>query len=214
MPMFIQRPTDRVLFIGNPAVQVLTPKKQTAATVYLWDTFVGTNNAAVDGRTPDTNANGLNTWHLISGLADAQIQSNRAQAGDGDFGDYYDVGHSDYTLTCLLNPNYYSDIYFRFVDTSNCFMARINADGDTIHIYKRDAGSFEELAVKSQSLVTGGDTTVTIICAGTSISVQVGAGSALTTNSSHLQTETKIGFHLNGAGSNRSYIDDLKVAAS
>lgn len=206
--IIIQRPTTRQIFIGNPAVTVSEGKKQTAATVYLWDTFAGANGSSISGRTPDTVANGAEVWVADSDVA--SIQNNRAKGSFGDSTYHYDVGHGDYTLTYTFKaiPDYV-DIQFRYSDNSNRWLFRMYASASVVQLYKVEAGNVTLPASASQTFAPNVDHTGTIILNGTSISCQVNNGTPLLVTDGFNQSLSLVQFHINEAGE----FDDFKVVA-
>lgn len=179
----------------------------TALTIYVYDTFTGSNGTNPESRSPDFGSAPTST------LNNYEIQSNRAKNPHAQTNFYdtlvYESSHADCTITADLNsrhidalavPGYDGgNIIFRWGDDNNFWI--VQPYNGTIVLANRVAGGGFTAVVTSGAVTLSNDVTYSlkVVLLGTSIKIYVNGVQVISTTSSTFQSNTKHGLSLYSA---------------
>jgi len=189
-----------------------------ASPVLILDQFTGTDSTALSAHTIAPTNTPAASWLAVSGVGECIILSNRASGGlaGGDFANVLNAGVANVTITFdfrVPTGQDYLEAWCRYLDIDNMLIFRIFVSIDTLVIYRKEAGAFNELVNVPCAMNLDTTYTASITLNGTALSLTVNGVTADTT-SSFQQTQTKHGFHINSAGGGSPWIDNYQIATA
>jgi hypothetical protein len=141
------------------------------------DTFTGTDGTNLTAHTMDSG----DAWTAWAGSI--TIQSNRAVAQSGSNDYVTDIGTAQAKVVCKFqcaaaNANQAASIILRGTDSTHYLIAYFSGDGNGV-LYWRHSGSFDSLGTFVWA-ADASEHTATILCKGTTITVQIDSQTTMT----------------------------------
>jgi hypothetical protein len=164
------------------------------AALRILDTFTDTNGVRLASHTvAPTNIPG-SAW--VEAQYTWDIQGNRASSLQVISATHIAViesGVSNCVISATLNMTTVATILFRYLDTNNFWVARLDVLVGTFTLYECNAGAYTLRATKSMSILISTDYLVVVTLSGASIKATIDGANEISYSSSLHQANTKHG---------------------
>lgn len=189
-----------------------------ASPYHAYDTFTRTaSNSLGSTEAVDDIGRSIAQRAWTENIGDLDIASNRLVVGGYNASHIaiatIDVGVADFShqmISRIVNAAGWAGICFRYVNATQYWMAVIS-DTNRFILYEVDTSATIRDEV-NPTISDGVDYTIKAVCSGTSISVTLDGGNAVSFTSSKYQAATKVGMrHFHGSDTTGGQYDNLKV---
>jgi hypothetical protein len=184
-------------------------------TTLISDTFTDTDATALASHTIAPTNTPATSWSALGGSFTIQsnLASNTTPSG-GVTDAVVDAGDADVTITAIVRRSGAADcgIIARATDVNNYLLLDLLLAG-TVKLYRKEAGSYNELASVAQTFSVDTDYTLKFVVSGTALTGYVDDVEKVTATSSFNQTEDKHGIWVAGGG-NTAGINDFIVLSA